>query len=131
MAPGRWSDGSVRSIDPSLIRRQALSATLLVAALGCGIVGSVDAPPPAAIADAGADSLPVLPPSIVDAPITYDLGPAFATLEASVPRRFGDIATRKRSATNRHVTTAFAAERLARTNAPTNGMKTGAETGRL
>jgi hypothetical protein len=110
MARARWSDRSVRSIDLTPIRRQALSAALLVAALGC-IGGSVDAPPPAAVADAAGDSLPVLPPSVVDAPITYDLSPAFATLEAAVPRRFGDIGTRKRSTTNRHVSTAFAAER--------------------
>jgi len=110
MARARWSDRSVRSIDLTPIRRQALSAALLAAALGC-IGGSVDAPPPAAVADAAGDSLPVLPPSVVDAPITYDLSPAFATLEAAVPRRFGDIGTRKRSTTNRHVSTAFAAER--------------------
>jgi len=47
----------------------------------------------------------------VDAPITYDLTPAVATLEASVPTKFGDIEARKRSATNRRVSTAFAAER--------------------
>jgi uncharacterized protein DUF4403 len=110
MVRAPWSDGGVRSIGLAPIRRQGLSAILLAATLGCR-GSSVDAPPPAAVADAVGDSLPVLPPSVVDAPITYDLSPAFATLEAAVPRRFGDIATRKRSATNRHISTAFAAER--------------------
>ena len=73
--------------------------------------GTVDAPPPLSVADAAGDSLPVLPPSLVDAPITYDLTPAIANLEASVPTKFGDIEARKRSATNRRVNTAFAAER--------------------
>ena len=110
MPPVRWSDRSVGSIDLTSIWRQTLIATLLATSLGC-IGGTVDAPPPAAITDAAGDSLPVLPPSIVDAPITYDLGPAFATLEAAVPRKFGDIAARRRSATNRRISTAFAAER--------------------
>jgi hypothetical protein len=83
----------------------------LLAALGCGLGGTVDAPAPSAVADATGDSLPVLPPSLVDAPITYDLTPAIANLEASVPTKFGDIEARKRSATNRRVNTAFAAER--------------------
>ena len=91
--------------------RQALPAPVIAILLGCGTTGTVDAPAPMAVADAGTDSLPVLPPSLVDAPITYDLSPALATLEASVPRKFGDINARKRSATNRRVNTAFAAER--------------------
>lgn len=84
---------------------------VLLAALGCGLGGTVDAPAPRAVADAAGDSLPVLPPSLVDAPITYDLTPAIANLEASVPTKFGDIEARKRSATNRRINTAFAAER--------------------
>jgi hypothetical protein len=71
----------------------------------------VDAPPPRPIADSGVDTLPTLPPSIVDAPITYDLSPAIATLENAVPRRFGDINDRRRTGSNRRVHTAFAAER--------------------
>ena len=80
-------------------------------ALGCQ-TGSVDAPAPAPIAE-GIDSLPVLPPSLVDAPITYDLTPALTRLEGSVPLKFGDINARRRSTTNRRVNTAFAAERTA------------------
>jgi hypothetical protein len=106
----KGADGGVRSVDLTPIRRQAPLAAL-VAALGCGLGGTVDAPAPRSVADAAGDTLPVLPPSLVDAPITYDLTPAIANLEASVPTRFGDIEARKRSATNRRVNTAFAAER--------------------
>lgn len=91
--------------------RHVLYASLAVLVLGCGSTGTVDAPPPVRVADAAGDSLPALPPSVVDAPITYDLSPAIATLEAAVPRKFGDIEARKRSETNRRVNTAFAAER--------------------
>ena len=94
---------------PPLSRPLARIAASAVFAVGCQ-AGSVDAPAPKVIAD-GVDSLPVLPPSLVDAPITYDLTPAIARLEASVPRTFGDINARRRSTTNRRVNTAFAAER--------------------
>jgi hypothetical protein len=73
--------------------------------------GTVDAPAPKPIIDSKVDSLPVLPPSLVDAPITYDLTPAIARMEATVPKKFGDIEARRRSTTNRRVNTAFAAER--------------------
>ena len=85
------------------------TAVFVVSAIACG--GSVDAPAPTPVPDAEIDLLPTLPPSIVDAPITYDLTPAIATLEAAVPRRFGNINDRRRSSTNRRVRTAFAAER--------------------
>ena len=91
---------------PRLGQRIAWGALCLGFAVGCNTIGNVDAPPPATIVDKGVDSLPVLPPSLVDAPITYDLTPAIATLEASVPTKFGDIEARKRSATNRRVSTA-------------------------
>lgn len=84
---------------------------LAASSVSCGPFGSVDAPPPTPVVDAGVDSLPLLPPSIVDAPITYDLTPAIAALESAVPRRFGDINDRRRTGSNRRVHTAFAAER--------------------
>ena len=93
------------------IVRESIGALLVMLAIGCSSFGSVDAPPPATIVDKTVDSLPSLPPSLVDSPITYDLTPALATLEAAVPRKFGDIEARKRSTTNRRVSTAFAAER--------------------
>ena len=86
---------------------------LLAAALVASAcqTGTVDAPAPKTIADSKVDSLPVLPPSLVDAPITYDLTPAIARMEAIVPKKFGDIEARKKSETNGRVNTAFAAER--------------------
>jgi hypothetical protein len=92
-------------------RGRLIAASITLAALALACTGSVDAPPPTPVADTGVDSLPTLPPSIVDAPITYDLSPAIATLEASVPRRFGDIDDRRRLASNRRMHAAFAAER--------------------
>ena len=91
----------------------AASALVAVvfAGLACGPANSVDAPAPALVMDGAVDSLPALPPSLVDAPITYDLSPAFASLEGAVPRRFGDINVRRRSTKNRRISTAFAAER--------------------
>jgi hypothetical protein len=88
-----------------------VQAPLWAGLLACGQLGSVDAPLPTLVADDAVDSLPTLPPSLVDAPITYDIGPALATLESSVPKRLGDINVRRRSTTNRRVNTAFAAER--------------------
>jgi hypothetical protein len=99
--------GTTRYAAPRRLLAPFVGASILV--LGCQ-VGSVDAPAPKLIAD-GVDSLPVLPPSLVDAPITYDLTPALKRLEGSVPTTFGDINARKRSTTNRRVNTAFAAER--------------------
>jgi hypothetical protein len=90
-------------------RPLVVSVTTLL--LACGPTGSVDAPPPTRVADSSIDSLPSLPPSVVDAPITYDLSPALASLEAAVPLKFGNIDARRRSETNRRVNTAFAAER--------------------
>lgn len=102
MQHSRWLTGRTR---------QAVFASLIPLLLACGSTGSVDAPAPKPVADVIVDSLPELPPSLVDAPITYDLTPAVEKLEASVPRKFGDINARKRSESNRRVNTAFAAER--------------------
>jgi hypothetical protein len=93
------------------LARQAVVTSLVAVVLACGSTGSVDAPAPKPVADATVDSLPTLPLSLVDAPITYDLTPALEKLEASVPRKLGDINARKRSETNRRVNTAFTAER--------------------
>ena len=89
-------------------------ATALVvaifAALGCGPANSVDAPAPAPVMDGAVDSHPTLPPSLVEAPITYDLAPALASHEGAVPRKLGDIKARPRSTTNRRIHTPLAAE---------------------
>lgn len=91
-------------------RPTPVSAALLVVLASCGESSTVDAPAPIQV-KAGVDSLPVLPPSLVDAPITYDITPAIARLEAAVPTRFGDLEARKRHPNNRRMNSAFAAER--------------------
>lgn len=94
-------------------RRARHRAPLYIAlgTLACGPASSVDAPAPLPVTTEFTDTLPTLPLSLVDAPITYDLAPALAALERAVPRRIGDIRVRRRSPTNRRVHTAFAAER--------------------
>ena len=49
----------------------------------------VDAPPPAMMADV--DTMPSLPRSTLDIPLTYDLTPVAREVEKVVPRKFGDI----------------------------------------
>lgn len=81
----------------------------------CGLAGAcdrrpaVEAPEPAAVADV--DSLPTLPPSVIEAPVSYDLTPVLAELERVVPKRFGNIRERKQLPTNKRVHIAFEAER--------------------
>jgi Domain of unknown function (DUF4403) len=93
------------------MRYMALPAAIVTVLIGCGPSAPVDAPPPVRVADTAADSLPPLPPSLLDAPITYDLSPAFERLEAAVPKTFGDLEARRRSEKNHRINTAFAAER--------------------
>jgi hypothetical protein len=64
-----------------------LSAAL--AAAGCDTKLDISAPPPAITADI--DTLPALPSSTLDIPLTYDLSPVVEALEKAVPKRFGSI----------------------------------------
>lgn len=77
-------------------------------ALACDAKLDVDAPAPAMMADV--DTLPTLPTSTLDIPLTYDLTPVVRALEAAVPKKFGDIDDRKRLS-NRRVHIAFEATR--------------------
>jgi hypothetical protein len=70
----------------------------------------VDAPPPAQ-ADDLLDPMPEMPASVVEAPISYELGPAIAALEAAVPRVFGDVEKRIQAGDNRRAHFAFAGSR--------------------
>lgn len=86
----------------------------LVLLAGCGS----DALSPAAPAAASAGqqrvlrkALPPLSPSVVDAPIAYALEPVLTALEASVPRRFGDMTKRIVIPSNKRQSVAFAATR--------------------
>jgi hypothetical protein len=69
-------------------RFSAALATLALV-LGCEPKLDVDAPTPAMMADI--DTLPSLPTSTLDIPLTYDLTPVGRELEKAVPRTFGDI----------------------------------------
>jgi len=68
----------------------------------------VDAPAPAMMADA--DTLPAMPTSTLDIPLTLDLSPVVRELEKAVPKRFGDIDERK-AVSNKRVHIAYEAVR--------------------
>ena len=75
---------------------------------GCETRLDVDAPAPAMMADT--DTLPSLPTSTLDIPLTYDLSPVVAALEKAVPKKFGNIKERKQLA-NKRMAVAFEAVR--------------------
>lgn len=52
-----------------------------------------------------------LPPSFLNAPVTYDLTPVLAALERAVPRRFGDMEDRRPHPSNDRISFAFEVER--------------------
>jgi hypothetical protein len=70
----------------------------------------VAAPEPALTADL-ADTLSQVPPSVVIAPIAFDLGPAIAQFEADVPRQFGSLDRRIRADSSSRTSVAFTANR--------------------
>lgn len=83
-----------------------LASAALVSA--CDAKLDVDAPAPAMMADV--DTLPTLPTSTLDIPLTYDLTPVVRALERAVPRKFGDIDERKQLS-NKRIHIAFEATR--------------------
>lgn len=98
----------------SSLRPPALFAALLgtlVALAACGRAERGASSGDSVAADAAADSLPPLPPSILDVPVAYDLAPAVAALEAAVPRRFGSLDERRPVPSHPRLAVAFAAER--------------------
>ena len=70
----------------------------------------VEAPEPSPTADLP-DTLSEVPPSVLMAPIAFDLGPAIAQFEADVPRRFGSMDRRLRADSTARASVAFAASR--------------------
>jgi len=62
-------------------------ATLPLAA--CDRKLDIEAPPPPVTADV--DTLPSLPTSTLDIPLTYDLSPVVQALEKAVPKKFGNL----------------------------------------
>lgn len=83
-----------------------LALTVILAA--CDAKLDVNAPAPAMMADI--DTLPTLPTSTLDIPLTYDLTPVVRALEGAVPRKFGDIDERKQLS-NKRMQIAFEATR--------------------
>jgi Domain of unknown function (DUF4403) len=61
-------------------------------ASGCAAKLDINAPPPSITADI--DTLPALPSSTLDIPLTYDLSPVVQALEKAVPKKFGNISER-------------------------------------
>ncbi|HVF41209.1 MAG TPA: DUF4403 family protein [Gemmatimonadaceae bacterium] len=81
---------------------------LSIALVACDSKLDVDAPAPAMTADT--DTLPALPSSTLDIPLTYDLSPVVKALEKSVPRKFGDI-DKRIQLSNKRMRIAFEATR--------------------
>ncbi|HEX6575535.1 MAG TPA: DUF4403 family protein, partial [Gemmatimonadaceae bacterium] len=95
----------LRSFRISLSTAGALF-TLLIAA--CEARLDVDAPPPAMMADT--DTLPSLPTSTLDIPLTLDLSPVVGALDKAVPTKFGNIDEQKQTS-NKRVKIAYEATR--------------------
>ncbi len=95
---------------PSAFRflRSTVFAGVAFASLACEARLDVDAPAPAMMADT--DTIPTLPTSTLDIPLSVDLSPVVGELEKVVPRRFGDIDER-RAISNKRVHIAYEATR--------------------
>lgn len=98
-----WKQGRRRLI-------HALAAALCVLGAACSRPPEVVAPAPDTLGDLDEAPL-VVPPSIVESEIRYDLGPALAALEKAVPRTFGDVEARIAVPSNRRMHVAFEASR--------------------
>lgn len=88
--------------------RSAVFAAIAVIASACEARLDIDAPAPAMMADT--DTIPTLPTSTLDIPLSVDLSPVVGELEKVVPRRFGDIDERK-PVSNKRVHIAYEAVR--------------------
>lgn len=71
---------------------------------------ALDASPPAVIADLP-DTMPPAAPSIIDAPVAYDVSAAVDSLERAVPREFGDLTRRIQAGSNTRAHFAFVVAR--------------------
>jgi hypothetical protein len=85
-----------------------LAALVVIAAAACEARLDVDAPPPSMMADT--DTLPSLPTSTLDIPLTLDLSPVVVSLEKAVPKKFGNI-DEKKPVSNKRVHIAYEATR--------------------
>jgi uncharacterized protein DUF4403 len=66
----------------------------------------LDAPQPVIRAET-VDTLPRMPRSIIEAPVTYNLDTAIDSLEAAVPKTYGDLDQKIETAKNKRVSFAF------------------------
>ena len=113
---GRRSEQAAREDgveqDPGRRRTIALAVTglIVVAAIAVVVVRQsrivLDAPAPT-VSPPGMDSLPPMPVSVIEAPVRYALGTAIDSLEAAVPRDYGDLDARISSAKNKRVSFSF------------------------
>lgn len=93
------------------MRHILIRAGLLAALAGCQANDQFDAPLPVATGPLAVDTALTLSPSHIDVPVEYDLGPALAWLEETLPRRMGDIEERRETPGNDRLDYAFSAER--------------------
>jgi hypothetical protein len=93
------------------MRQFVTRAWLLAALAGCQANDQLDAPLPVATGPLAVDSALTLSPSHIDVPVEYDLGPALAWLEETLPLRIGDIEERHETPGNDRLSFAFSAER--------------------
>lgn len=91
---------------PVLAVAAAVAAVAIVAVILQRSQWVLDAPPPRPIADAE-DRMRPVPPSVVEGPVTFDLRTLVDSLEAAVPRDFGDLDQRIETRRNPHVRFAF------------------------
>jgi len=89
-----------------LITIVLLGATLAIVFVVHHLDIVLDAPLPRPLPEA-VDSLPAQPLSVVEAPVTYDLATAIDSLEAAVPRIYGDLDRRIVTAKNERVSFSF------------------------
>ena len=91
--------------------RLAISGAALLLLAACARPVTIDAPPPEASGDYLPPSIPPLAQSVIDAPISIDLGETLNALEGAVPVRFGDINRRIRNPSNGRQRFAYEATR--------------------
>jgi hypothetical protein len=92
------------------------SVLIVVTAVGFYVWNKVsnplelDAPPPLVLADP-LGAMPEVPASTIEALVTYNLGTAVDSLEAAVPRTYGDIEQRLPIAANKRASFGFTLSR--------------------
>jgi predicted small lipoprotein YifL len=102
------SGGNHAVVSMTMARTAAVLLTALTLT-SCDRKTELEAPPPRTSADV--DSLPAMPPSLLEVPLTYDLTPVVAQLEKAIPKKFGDLDKKQEIPGNDRMHFAYAAER--------------------